>query len=199
MTRFGKTAVYVSRLYTGEQGTVYPPERNKIIEGTKNESLRRERYSVWMLLKDALLDAFSLDIRSLDIRRKDNGKWVADGIYFSLSHTSELVAVAVSDSPVGVDIERVRATHSGRCAERILTESELLEYSALAESRREEYIISKWSGKEALFKKGELAAFVPHDYQPTEENTRSYEIEENGEKYALTVATNDDVRLVDLR
>ena len=199
MMHEGKTAVYVSRVFAGEIGKVYPPERNLLIEKTKNEGLRRERYSVWLLLAHALKDAFSIDIRDLDIKRTDSGKWISDSIYFSLSHTSELVSVAVSDHPVGVDIEAVRAPLSGRCAERILTESEIREYESISESKREEYIISKWSGKEALFKREELFAFIPHDYQPSEENTRSYRIEENGKTYILTVATDRDAELVDLR
>ena len=199
MTRRGKTAVYVARVTAGEIGEVYPSERNLLIQKTKNEGLRRERYSVWMLLTHALSDALSIDIRELDIKRTDGGKWVADGVYFSLSHTAELASVAVSDQPVGVDIEAVRATLSGRCAERILTEREANEYNSLPESDREDYIISKWSGKEALFKREELSAFIPHDYQPTEENTRSYRIEENGKTYILTVATDGAPSLVDLR
>ena len=199
MTRGGIAAVYVARVTAGEIGEVYPPERDLLIQKTKNEGLRRERYSVWLLLRYALSDALSINIRDLDIGRTDSGKWIAEGVYFSLSHTSELVAVAVSDSPVGVDIEAVRATLSGRCAERILTEHEISEYNSLPEDKREEYIISKWSGKEALFKKEELSAFIPHDYQPTEENTHSYRIEENGKAYILTVATDGEARLVDLR
>lgn len=199
MTRGGIAAVYVARVVTGEIEEVYPPERDLLIQKTKNEGLRRERYSVWLLLRYALSDALSINIRDLDIGRTDSGKWIAEGVYFSLSHTSELVAVAVSDSPVGVDIEAVRATLSGRCAERILTEHEISEYNLLPEDKREEYIISKWSGKEALFKKEELSAFIPHDYRPTEENTHSYRIEENGKAYILTVATDGEARLVDLR
>lgn len=199
MTRGSIAAVYVARVVMGEMGEVYPPERDLLIQKTKNEGLRRERYSVWLLLLYALSDALSINIRDLDIGRTDSGKWIAEGVYFSLSHTSELVAVAVSDSPVGVDIEAVRATLSGKCAERILTEHEISEYNSLPEDKREEYIISKWSGKEALFKKEELSAFIPHDYQPTEENTHSYRIEENGKAYILTVATDGEARLVDLR
>ena len=199
MMREGKTAVYVARVVTGEIGDVYPPERDLLIQKTKNEGLRRERYSVWLLLGHALKDTFSIDIRDLDIKRNDSGKWVSDSIYFSLSHTSELVAIAVSDNPVGVDIEAIRATLSGRCAERILTECETDEYNSLPEADREEYIILKWSGKEALFKREELSAFIPHDYQPTNENTHSYKIVENGKTYILTVATDVAPIFVDLR
>ena len=51
------------KLLDGERGEVYPTERNTLIEKTKNESLRRERYSVWKLLEYALLDTFGIDIR----------------------------------------------------------------------------------------------------------------------------------------
>ncbi len=192
------TAVYVMKLLDGEIGEVYPPERNTLIEKTKNESLRRERYSVWKLLEYALLDAFGVDISALSFKRSDGGKWFADGVFFSLSHTSRLVAVAVSHLPIGVDIEEIRSTLTERTADRILTERECTEYKSLESEAREEYLIKKWSGKEALFKKEDLSAFIPHNYEPDEENTASFKLGCEGKNYILTVATGEEVELIDL-
>lgn len=199
MTREGITAVYVARVITGEIGRVYPPERDLLIQKTKNESLRRERYSVWMLLTRALADAFSIDIRELDIRRTDSGKWVAEGIYFSLSHTSELVAVAVSDSPVGVDIEAVRELGSKSFAERILSKEEYSEYLRISESSRIEWLISKWSCKEALFKQSEISDFVPREHIVTDRSLEVIELFEDGRKYLLSVTKDSDIVFCDLR
>ena len=199
MTDVKRTVVYVARVVTDGVEKVFPPERNLLIEKTKNESLRRERYSVWRLLEYALSDAFDINIRDLSFRRTDGGKRMADGIFFSLSHTPELVCVAVSEEPVGVDIERVRETLSSRTAERILSESELEEYRALESEDCEEFIIRKWSGKEAMFKREELSAFVPHLYVPTKDNTAFYRLTEREDVYVISVTASSGAKLVDLR
>ena len=194
MTDARKTAVYVARVTDGitEIDKIFPPERRALIENTGNESLRRERYSAWKLLEYALSDSRGIDISSIDFKLSEGGKWLADGIYFSLSHTSALVAAAVSDYSVGVDIEEVRRTASARLPERTLTERELREYGTLLECERDEYLIAKWSGKEALFKKEDLSSFVPKSYSPTDKNTVSRKIELDGRTYILTAAADNE-------
>ena len=49
---------------------------------------------------------------SFNIKRTENGKPYTEGVEFSLSHTDGLTVCAVSDSPVGVDCEKVRSVNS---------------------------------------------------------------------------------------
>ena len=70
----------------------------------------------------------------------------------------------------------------------MLSERELEEYSALSDSERGKYLITKWSAKEAMFKTYSRDLFVPRDYIPTLENTSSEIITVDGRDYAISVA-----------
>lgn len=74
----------------------------------------------------------------------NNGKPMASGCYFNISHSHGLVACAVSDVPVGIDVEKIRPV-SPRLL-RILSPAE-------RESvRRDEDFFRLWTLKEALIK-----------------------------------------------
>lgn len=98
--------VYFSDIaeYRGEE--VYPAERLAEICAAMSQKVRAEKYSVWFLLKYALKKSFGADFNKIPFQKLPNGKWVAEGYFFSLSHTDGAASVAVADSPVGVDIER---------------------------------------------------------------------------------------------
>lgn len=71
-----------------------------------------ERYVVTRSLVRAVLgDHLGLTPREIRVTRTDTGKpVVAEGVHFNLSHSGELILLALSDErAVGVDIERKRA------------------------------------------------------------------------------------------
>jgi 4'-phosphopantetheinyl transferase len=72
------------------------------------------------------------------------------GCEFSISHTKSAVAAAVSDKPVGVDVERIRDIDIG-IAKRVFGEKELAWLDSAAEDRNQRFF-SLWTKKEALVK-----------------------------------------------
>ena len=65
---------------------------------------RRLSLGAWRLMEETLeRHGFS----AADVKIGKNGKPECEGIYFNLSHSGEMVLCAISDSPVGCDIERV--------------------------------------------------------------------------------------------
>ncbi len=75
-------------------------------------------------------------------------------IHVSLSHRLDWVAAAVSDVPVGVDVECERAPR-GAPAERaalMLSPAELASWQRLAPSAQEAALLARWTVKEAWFK-----------------------------------------------
>ena len=126
---------------------IYPDERAKAIEKVKNPQLKIQKINSWKLLEKAVRDSFGYELNELDFTLNDSGKWTCDKLYFSLSHTSEQVAAAVSDKPVGVDIESYfsfERRHSQRLADRILCgEERAADSSELARL---------WTAKESIFK-----------------------------------------------
>ncbi|MBR2484163.1 MAG: 4'-phosphopantetheinyl transferase superfamily protein [Oscillospiraceae bacterium] len=91
------------------------------------------------------------------IRREKSGKPTADEGYFSISHSGSLVVCAVSDKPVGVDVECIRKPLL-RVAQRYFTEEEK---KLLQEDDSQFWRV--WTGKEALCKlSGEGLAGLKH-------------------------------------
>ena len=88
----------------GIQNISFAP-RAEEIKACTNENVRRQKLYVWKLLELAVGDLPGMDLNSLNLRKDENGKWQSDKIYISLSHSGNVVAAAVSDSSVGLDIE----------------------------------------------------------------------------------------------
>ncbi|MBQ7912734.1 MAG: 4'-phosphopantetheinyl transferase superfamily protein [Clostridia bacterium] len=173
---------------------VFPSLRNEEISSCSSEKAQKEKYCVWKLLEYALWHAFGKQIQELSFTKLENGKWECDFCYFSLSHSHNAVAVAVSDSPVGVDIERLTAVkNEKRIAEKILTEWETEEYRRLALSpeNANEFLLEVWSKKESLFKTGDYPKFIPNRIETGEEKVQTRKICLDGERYFLSVANKD--------
>ena len=144
---------------------VYPPERQEYIQSTSNEVLRNQRYFVWKLLEYALKNSFGFDFKEMKFNLNKQGRWECDKCYFSLSHSNNVVAVAVSEGPVGVDIEFMERSFSDKLYKKIMTEKEISEYINMEKSEQKNYLIKKWTAKESLFKIGESKVFHPKELQ----------------------------------
>ena len=106
--------VYVANVCeNGDKQGIYPDERAKEIDKVSNPQLKLQKISSWKLLEKAVCDCFGFSFTELNFALDGNGKWTCDKFYFSLSHTNDKVAVAVSDGPVGVDIESLSAFKNG--------------------------------------------------------------------------------------
>ena len=185
-----KTYVYYSVIPEGiGDKHLYPEGRMSEINGCKSDKARREKYWAWILLEHALKDSFNLDIDNLRFAKNDNGKWESDKAFFSVSHSDKLVAVAVSDSAVGVDIEREAELRAG-VETKILTDGEMSEYNELPSAMRALYVIKKWCQKEAIFKRGNQKAFLPRTVEAKSYKTEVFDLAIDGEKYTLAVASD---------
>ena len=76
------------------------------------------------------------------------------GLYFSLSHTRGLIAVALSSTPwVGIDAEHLDAVSApNELAGLMLAASESRDYADLSEGRRTTWLLEIWTAKEAYLK-----------------------------------------------
>ena len=172
-------------------GEVYPESRNREIQDAKNERVRREKYYAWKLLEYAIEESTKSSIRDYSFLKLETGKWTADGIYFSLSHSNAALAVAVSSRPVGVDIELINPPRAEGFARRILSDSEFLDFEALPENERLAFLIKKWTEKESLFKLFSDKAFVPSEISATEKTTITGTVEILNREYSYSVSSED--------
>lgn len=141
---------------------VYPAERRAEIEATANEQLRGQRLCVWKLLERAVSECLGVHMRDLSVFKAPNGKWACDSFYFSLSHSADCVTVALSDQPVGVDIEGVQQFYA-RCEKSPAYIKSLADEIACDGERAEsaDELLKLWTGKEAIYKRADEGAFLP--------------------------------------
>ncbi len=143
---------------------VYPPEREAEIQAA-NEQQRLLKYAAWRALKEGLFHAFHAEIETLSFRKNEHGKWSCDKYEFSISHTKEAVAVALSNGKVGVDLEseadfaaKQNDAFPSLCRH-VLTETELAQTPDLPQ------FLSMWTRKESIFKCFDGTRFVPQQIE----------------------------------
>ena len=160
-----KTYVYYAKIpkkYTFEK--VYPLSRQKEIDSATNIKVKEQKYFVWKLLSVSLNHLFGMDIKQFHFTKKTSGKWVCKEIYFSLSHSKNVVAVAISCEPVGVDLQAM-VDLRGKLENKALTKKEKQEFNLLQEEQKQEYLITKWAQKESVFKMKNRLVFKPSKIQ----------------------------------
>ena len=77
---------------------------------------------------------------------------------FSISHSGEFAVCAVSEKPVGIDIQKI-TEYNEKTAERVCSEEELYAIRKSAQKSRE--FIKIWTKKEAVLKRDEKSIFSP--------------------------------------
>jgi hypothetical protein len=138
-----------------------PPLRAAEVAAASHPRVAREKAFVWRLLEYAVTRSFGKKLSDLSPRKTPSGKWVAEGIWFSLSHTEGLLAVAVSRAPIGIDAERVRDTLPDALCRRALSPEEYAALAALPEEERCASFAALWTVKEAAFKMEGGEEFFP--------------------------------------
>lgn len=188
-------------------GTVFPKQRNDEIADCKNPALQRQKYFVWQLLDYALRRTLGKGIAEVKPYKDEKGVWRSDDICFSLSHGKNLIAVAVSAYPVGVDVELIdEARFTDKLAERILVgyEKDLYEqfdgattkyagspYEETPQFQKAEFLAKRWTLKESIFKQTQCQApfwkINTVEYFGKITHTSAVTVV-NGERYAYSVA-----------
>ena len=184
--------VYVAKIPS--QATpkpVYPNTRTQEIQACKNERVQREKYCVWQLLAYALHRSFGINIGKLSFTKDENGKWTTPDYFFSLSHCDEVIAVALSRKPVGLDVEKI-SDRMEKIKDKILTQREF----ALYEEKEDKalYLAEKWTQKESIFKMQGGKGFVPNTIETEDFKTHTARLKD-WDGYLFSVAA-DEVKLV---
>ena len=161
---------------------IVPESRENEILGCLSDKVRSEKFYAWKLLEEVLQDKFDRDISEAYFDDAI-GKWKMEGLYFSISHSFNVAAIAVSALPIGIDVERLSADRFENLkVEKILSESE----KALPLSLED--VCTIWSQKEAIFKTLDKLRFVPRDIVVSE-GVQSQIINVGGEEFVLSVAS----------
>lgn len=146
-----------------------PNVRKIYVDNITDLTRKKQSLYVWLLLEYAV----NLNYANFSISySQNNGVFCeqTNRFNFSLSHSSDIVAVAISDKLVGVDVEK--------CSNKILrlkNKPEFINCSNIEE------LTLQWTKKESLFKCKEGNNFYYKNI-----------IDEVDNKYFLTVCTNCD-------
>ena len=158
------TYVYFAPLPDGEIGAPLLPEARWLaVKDIKNDKVKKEKYFAWRLLEYGLSDSFGLTVAEAALTVGEFGRWSSPYVFFSISHSSGALAVAISDSPCGIDIEPECGRWSEELAKRYLNDEEYARYSANPEASRREEFLKIWTTKEAIFKASGKEHFSPRD------------------------------------
>lgn len=148
--------------------------RNEYISSITDENRKKQSYFVWKVLEKQLT---TLGVNINDNFVNNNGKWSLryGDINFSISHSKNIVCVALSDNKIGVDVEKID--------NKILKlEKKLVVDGCKSEEEKIIALTSKWTAKEALIKSnnhGDCNYLIIKDA--------------NNEKYVVCVASNGAV------
>jgi len=127
----------------------------KKIKNFARPARRFQSISGRLLVREALRMRHGDDAATWQLAVNAQGKpyLVGDGApEISLSHSHDLVACAVSEMAIGLDVEYLRERHFNDMAQLICTPDELRRFSALPEDERSKEFYRIWTFKEAAFK-----------------------------------------------
>ncbi len=186
--------VYMAKIPDGMgQDVLFPIERQNEVLACGNEKVRRQKYYAWKLLEYALRESFGWEMEGLSLCKGKNGKWTSPRCYFSLSHSHNAVAVAVSEGPIGVDVEKI-APEKAEFLQKTLTEQERAEFSlVVGERNRLKYLFESWTKKESIFKKVGDGLFRPQKIAVDKGAVTKEKLSIDGEEYVLSVAADNAV------
>lgn len=105
-----RSAESFKKIFTGEENALYA---DKLLQ-KKNQTARNQSVSALCVLS-AGLSKLSIDTQGLLLSKSATGKPYFTGKntpYFSISHDDNIVAVAISDNCVGIDIQAPRDSES---------------------------------------------------------------------------------------
>ena len=138
-------------------------DRQEKVKRIKNENQKKCTLTGEWLVREMMAEITGKNPEYFIISADDKGKLFCNNvphIHFNISHSDNLVAVAVCDKPVGIDIETTRKV-SLKLAKRVCTKKEL-EYVFDKIPDEEDYVsenpeyikrfLEIWTIKEAYFK-----------------------------------------------
>ena len=145
--------VYIAKMPFPHDGVILK-ERQEEIEKCTNLRVKEEKFYSWKLLEVAIEEKLGIDPRTIKFKRMENGKWTCDKCHFSISHSHDVIMVAISNKPVGVDIECLLDNRDYlSLKERTLTKDEPCDDPMT--------FLKYWTKKEAYFKYSDLDKYVP--------------------------------------
>ena len=131
-------------------------DKNRLekIKKSSNNLFKKEQLGSSILLNDILENYFFMDTTKVEYIYNEFGKpYIKDSnLYFSLSHSNGVIALAVSKEEIGLDIELIKDVKDN-LAHKVMNEAEYNIYKGLSKTDKISYFYEVWTSKEAYVKK----------------------------------------------
>lgn len=167
--------------------SLYPQSREDEILSSSNKKVKAQKYYAWKLLEYALKNSLGYDIKKINFNKTKEGKWWCKECYFSISHSHEVVVVAISKNPIGVDCELVRKVNN-KAIQKVLLDNEKKGMENLLNEQKNLELLMLWSKKESCFKLMG-GVFLPSKIDTTKYTFIHHELAIKDKKYILTACT----------
>ena len=185
--------VFATKFPIGVTSYYLPIERREEIDACADEKVRNQKYYAFKLLELAISAVYGKRMRDCNFAKDKYGKWSCDICEFSISHSNDIVVVALSDIPVGVDAEPIDLNRfDERIQQRIFTKKEQALAWEMSTEQRADYANRLWTVKEAIFKLQGGKAFVANLVETDSEKHRTAIMYDDNKRYYLSVATTLD-------
>ena len=181
--------VYVGRIEDFQSNEVLHSFIQADLKHIKSPKIINQKKASYGLLKKAVQETLGIDDDFLTIKREPSGKPVCEKYHFSISHCQSLVAVAISNTNVGIDVETVKERENIKKIVMCENENNLdvKDVSAL---------MCLWTKKEAKFKFDGGHLFIPKNIDTTSFACFSTSFEYAKHKYWVSVVnTHNDVKI----
>lgn len=162
------------------------PQRRELALKFRHESDRRLSLAVYLLLKKGLREEYGITENPVFGYLKDGKPFLSDypNIHFSFSHSRKVALCAVSDQPVGADVETPR-TISPSLVNYTMNDSEQAQIRASSDPMMQ--FLYFWTRKEAFLKL--TAEGIRNDMKRVLTEAEDYRIETiQAEKYIYSIA-----------
>lgn len=149
--------VYTGAITADEFQSLLPyvsEERRLFLNSCKPRMNKTNSLAGEVLARRMLAKELGLSPEVLSIQRSEKGKPYledAQGLYYNISHSGDYVICAISDSEIGIDIQKT-LTLKTSLEKNILSTSEFEEAKGLEGLKREEYLTKIWCRKESYYK-----------------------------------------------
>ena len=174
---------------------LFPEERQNEIIAKRSPLARRESYFAWRLLEYAVMQTFGEELHAVGLEKKE-GRWSARDFDISISHGGGALAVALSKSPVGIDLEPLEGDSDGEgVARRFFNDEELSLYLSSPEDARRESFLRIWTAKEAIFKAQSRTSFLPKATDSLSVRVHTEVARVADKYYVLSVAVDGEIKL----
>ena len=117
--------IFASKFPIGVTSYYLPAARREEIDACADEKVRNQKYYAFKLLELAISAVYGKRMRDCNFVKDDNGKWKCDICELSITHSNDIVVVALSNLPVGIDLEPIDlARFDARLQQRVFTKKE---------------------------------------------------------------------------